>query len=89
MIRSDRVLAQVAAGMQDSDAVLEAIKSDRENVLQFVATAISSANAEGVTPARWETIGTRLMHHLERYARAALTEAAEIDIPLDDEEDAE
>lgn len=95
MSRADKVLAQVAAGMQEHDKVFEALEDslrtslrnlDSSHILIDIASAISEANQPGVSPAHWETVGTRLLHTLERYARAALTEAAEIDTPQDEEE---
>lgn len=95
MSRADKVLAQVAAGMQDYYAVREVladsvkkslVEGDESHIMIDIASAISEANQPGVSPAHWETVGTRLLHTLERYARAALTEAAESDIPLSEEE---
>lgn len=43
-------------------------------------------SSNGVTQAHRESHAHRLLNAMERYARAALTEAAEIDFPLDDEE---
>lgn len=98
MNRADKVLSQVAAGMQDSGVIREALtdsirasirEGDESHILIDIASAIEEANLPGISPAHWETVGTRLLHTLERYARAALTEAAESDVPLEDEEDEE
>ena len=95
MNRADKVLAQVVAGMQDYYAVREVladsvkkslVEGDESHILIDIASAISEANQPGISPAHWETVGTRLLHTLERYARAALTDAAEIDTPQEDEE---
>ena len=96
MSRADKVLAQVAAGMQDSGVIREALQDsiagawhegDESHILIDIAAAIEEANIPGITPAHWETVGTRLLHTLERYARAALTAAAEIDTPQPDDEE--
>lgn len=94
--RADKVLAQVAAGMQDSEVIREALndvirESIREgyesHIMIDIASAIEEASREGISQAHWETVGTRLLHRLERYARAALTEKAIDDIAQDDDED--
>ena len=95
MTRDDQIRATVAAGMQDSDAIREALsdsikaafrEADESHILIDIASAIASANQPEISQAHWETVGTRLMHTLERYARAALTAKAEDDIEQDDDD---
>lgn len=98
MTRSDRVLAQVAAGMKDCAVIREALEdsiktafdnADSSHILIDIASAIEEADRPGifVSPAHWDTVAARLLHRLERYARAALTAKAEDDIPQEDDED--
>lgn len=94
MSRADKVLAQVAAGMQDSGVIREAIvnaiqtafrEGDESSFIADIAHHVSEAS-NGVTQAHRDSHAHRLLNAMERYARAALTEAAESDIPQDDEE---
>lgn len=96
MSRADAVLAQVAAGMQDRERIREVLEdslrqdfdeANAPHILIDIASAIDQANQPGISPAHWETVGTRLLHTLECYARAALTAKAEDDIAQDDDED--
>ena len=94
MSRADKVLAQVAAGMQDSGVIRKAIadairaafrEGDQAYIIADIAHHVAEASI-GVTQAHRDSHAHRLLNAMERYARAALTEAAEIDIALDDEE---
>lgn len=96
MTRDDQIRATVAAGMQDCDAIRKVLtdsirasirEGDESHILIDIAAAIDQANQPGISPAHWETVGTRLLHTLERYARAALTAKAEDDLPQPDDEE--
>jgi hypothetical protein len=96
MTRDDKVRALVAQRMGDSDAIREALEAsikgsfkegDASHILIDIASAIESGSQPGVSQAHWEGIATRLLHSLERYARAALTAEAEDETPEDDEND--
>ena len=96
MTRDDQIRATVAAGMQDSGVIREALQDsiagawhegDESHILIDIASAIASANQPEISQAHWETVGTRLMHALEKYARAALTAKAEDDTPQPDDEE--
>lgn len=96
MTRDDQIRATVAAGMQDSEKVYEALEEsiksafdegDESHILIDIASAIASANQPEISQAHWETVGTRLLHTLERYARAALTAKADDDLPQPDDEE--
>ena len=95
MNRADAVIGLVAQRMGDHQAIFDALfhaacNARREGaddpILIDIASALASASDDGISQAHRETIATRLLHTLERYARAALTKAAESDIPMDDEE---
>lgn len=96
MTRSDKIAAQVAAGMQDCEVIREALEDsikasfdegDRSHILIDIAAAIEKASQPGISQDHWATVGTRLLHSLQCYARVALTAAAESDISLDDDEE--
>ena len=96
MTRDDQILATVAAGMRDYDRIHEALEDsiqasfregDRSHILIDIASAIEEASIPGISHAHWETVGTRLLHTLERYARAALTAKANDDLPQPDDEE--
>lgn len=96
MTRDDQILATVAAGMQDCYAIREALENsiksafdegDASHILIDIASAIDEANQDGISPAHRETVGTLLLHTLERYARAALTAKADDDLPQPDDEE--
>lgn len=98
MTRDDKVRALVAQRMGDYDAIREALEAsirasfdegDASHALIDIAGAIVEASQPGVSQAHWETVGTRLLHSLERFARAALTTAAEDETPEDDDEEDE
>lgn len=95
MTRSDRVLAQVAAGMQDSGVVREAIadairaafrEGDESSFIAEIAHYVAESS-NGVTQAHRESNAHRLLNAMERHVRAALTSKAEDDIPQDDDEE--
>ena len=95
MTRDDQILATVAAGMQDSDVIGDVLEDsirasiregDESHILIDIASAIEEANRPGISQAHCETVGTRLLHTLERYVRAALTAKAEDDIEQDDDD---
>ena len=96
MTRDDQIRATVAAGMQDSDVIGDVLEDsirasiregDESHILIDIASAIASANQPEISQAHWETVGTRLLHTLERYARAALTAKADDDLPQPDDEE--
>ena len=98
MTRDDHIRATVAQGMQDSEVIREALEDliksafdegDASHILIDIASAIGEANQDGISHAHWETVGTRLLHTLERYARAALTAKADDDLPQPDDEENE
>ena len=95
MSRADKVLAQVAAGMQDSGAIREAIADairaafrdgDEPSIIADIAHHVAEAS-NGVTQAHRESHAHRLLNAMERHVRVVLTEKAEDDIAQDDEED--
>lgn len=98
MTRSDRVLAQVSAGMQDSgeirEAITDAIKAafregDEPGLIADIAhlVAESGVDAECFSGHHRDWIAIRLLNAMERYARAALIAKAEDDIAQDDEDE--
>lgn len=98
MTRDDKVRALVAQRMGDFDAILESLEDsikssfnegDASHALIDIAAAIVEASQPGISQAHWETVGTRLLHTLERYARAALTARAEDDTPQPDDEESD
>lgn len=95
MNRADAVLAQVAAGMQDSGVIREAIadairaafrEGDEAAIIADIAHHVAEASG-GVTHATRESHAFRLLRAMETYARAALTAKAEDDIAQDDDEE--
>lgn len=95
MSRADKVLAQVAAGMQDSGVIREAIvdaiqtalrEGDESSFIADIAHYVAESS-NGVTQARRESNAHRLLNTMERHVRAELTAKAEDDIAQDDDED--
>lgn len=96
MSREGAVLFLVAQRMQDADEIRKSLADsiaasirdgDESHILIDIANAIREVNRSDSVPAQWETVATRLLYSLERYARAALTAAAEDETPEDDEDD--
>ncbi len=96
MNRADKVLAQVAAGMQDSGVICEALQDwtdairregGTNTLLHEIAYAVAESSMDGVTQAHRETLANRLLATLERYARVVLTDKAEDDLPQPDDEE--
>lgn len=95
MTRSDRVLAQVAAGMKDSGALQESITGAIKGafhegfepwIIAEIAHLIAESSMDPNGHLRdWHAI--RLLNAMEKYACSVLTAKAEIDTPLEDDED--
>jgi len=94
MNRADKVQAQVAAEIQDSGAICEAItdaikaafhEGDEASIIADIAHHVAEAS-NGVTQAHRESHAHLLLNAMERYVRVVLTEKAEDDIAQDDEE---
>lgn len=95
--RADKVQAQVAAEIQDSGAICEAITDaikaafhdgDEASIIADIAHHVAEVSMD-VTQAHRDSHAHRLLNAMERYARAALTEKAEDDIAQDDDEDSD
>lgn len=95
MTRDDHIRATVAAGMQDSGVIREAIaavveeafrKGDQAYIFADIAHHLASASASA-SHAHREFRAMRLFNTLETYARAALTAKAEDDLPQPDDEE--
>ena len=97
MTRDDHIRATVAAGMQDSGVICEAISDaikaalrdgDEAAIIADIAHHVAEASG-GVTHATRESHAFRLLRAMETYARAALTAKAEDDLPQPDDEENE
>ena len=95
MTRDDQIRATVAAGMQDSGVICEALQDwtdairregGTNTLLHEISHAVAESSMDGVTQAHRETLANRLLATLERYARVVLTDKVEDDIAQDDEE---
>lgn len=92
--RADKVLAQVAAGTQDSGVIREAIadaikaafrEGDDSSIIADIAHHVAEVSMD-VTQAHRDSRAHRLLNAMERYVRVVLTDKAEDDIAQDDEE---
>lgn len=98
MTRDDQIRATVAAGMQDSGEIFDAMQSSARieklesgtnSVLFDISLSLAEAAMEGTTESHRQTLAIRLLNTLESYARAALTTKADDDLPQPDDEENE
>ena len=96
MTRDDQIRATVAAGMQDSGVICEALQDwtdairregGTNTLLHEVAHAVAESSMDGVTQAHRETLANRLLTTLEHYSRVVLTDKADDDLPQPDDEE--
>ena len=94
MTRDDHIHATVAAGMQDSEAILEALQDwmdamrregGTNSILADIAHHVAETSFAG--DGRRDLHSYRLLAEMETYARAALTAKADDDLPQPDDEE--
>lgn len=97
MTRDDQILATVAAGMQDSGVIREAIEDairaafregDESSFIAEIAHHVAEVSM-GVTQAHRDSHAHRLLNAMELRVRLALAEKAEDDLPQPDDEENE
>lgn len=95
MTRDDQIRATVAAGMQDSGVIREAIadairaafrEGDESSFIAEIAHHVAESS-NGVTQAHRESNAHRLLNAMERHVRAVLTDKADDDLPQPDDEE--
>jgi hypothetical protein len=98
MTRDDHILATVAAGMQDSEKVYDALsyamsvarrKAGPDPMLIDIAHEIAAARSPDTDNSRRLRIAACLLETLDEYALAAITAEAESDTPQPDDEENE
>ena len=95
MTRDDQIRATVAAGMQDSGVIREAItdairaafrEGDESSFITNIAHHVAESSM-GVTQACRESHAIRLLNALESRVHVELTEKADNDLPQPDDEE--
>lgn len=95
MTRDDQIRATVAAGMQDSGVIREAVadairaafrEGDESSFIAEIAHYVAESS-NGGTQSHRESNAHRLLNAMERHVRAVLTATAETDTPQPDDEE--